>query len=195
MNAQCFWLSSQSGQTQITVGQKHWCCAGGRRWCGAGSPSALMVLLCVALVVLLCVWCVAGIGARAHRVLDEERFLWFHNPNPKVGPHARACAHTRPRHRRGVGERPHVRWSVERTASLAVAEPRCSGGQTRWTCELSGLCKVYNPKRWPAEGAVICRPITWLYSASVVLVWDSFLPFTLLWPYSSKVHLVLATAL
>ena len=34
---------------------------------GAGSPSALMVLLCVALVVLLCVWCVAGIGARAHR--------------------------------------------------------------------------------------------------------------------------------
>ena len=39
------------------------------------------------------------------------------------------------------------------------------------------------------------RPIMWLYSASVVLVWDSFLPFTLLWPYSSKVHLVLATAL
>ena len=35
----------------------------------------------------------------------------------------------------------------------------------------------------------------WLYSASVVLVWDSFLPSTLLWPYSSKVHLVLATAL
>ena len=186
MNAQCFWLSSQSGQTQITVGQKHWCCAGGRRWCGAGSPSALIVLLCV--------WCVAGIGARAHRVSDEERFLWFDNPNPKVGPHARACAHTRPRHRRGVGERPHVRWSVERTASLAVAKPRCSGGQTRWTCELSGLCKVYNPKRWPAEGAVLFRPIMWLYSASVVLVWDSFLPFTLLWPYSSKVHLVLATA-
>ena len=26
-----------------------------------------MVLLCVALVVLFCVWCVAGIGARAHR--------------------------------------------------------------------------------------------------------------------------------
>ena len=35
----------------------------------------------------------------------------------------------------------------------------------------------------------------WLYSSSVVLVWDLFLPFTLLWPYSSKVHLVLATAL
>ena len=107
----------------------------------------------------------------------------------------RTCAHTRLRHRRGVGERPHVRWSVERTASLAVAKSRCSGGQTRWTCELSGLCKVYNPKRWPAEGAVLFRPIMWLYSASVVLVWDSFLPCTLLWPNSSKVHLVLATAL
>ena len=78
---------------------------------------------------------------------------------------------------------------------ISLAKPRCSGGQTRWTCELSGLCKVYNPKRWPAEGAVLFRPIMWLYSASVVLVWDSFLPFTLLWPYSSKVHLVLATAL
>ena len=63
-----------------------------------------------------------------------------------------------------------------------------------WRAE-SGLCKVYNPKRWPAEGAVLFRPIMWLYSASVVLVWDSFLPFTLLCPYSSKVHLVLATAL
>ena len=77
---------------------------------------------------------------------------------------------------------------------ISLAKPRCSGGQSRWTCELSGLCKVYNPKRWPAEGAVLFRPIMWLYSASVVLVWDSFLPFTLLWPYSSKVHLVLATA-
>ena len=78
---------------------------------------------------------------------------------------------------------------------ISLAKPRCSGRQTRWTCELSGLCKVYNPQRWPAEGAVLFRPIMWLYSASVVLVWDSFLPFTLPWPYSSKVHLVLATAL
>ena len=99
----------------------------------------------------LCVWCVVGIGARAHQERDREREV--HTAAPKVRPHARACAHTRPRHRRGVGERPHVRWSVERTASLAVAKPRCSGGQTRWTCELSGLCNVYNPKRWPAEGA------------------------------------------
>ena len=30
----------------------------------------------------------------------------FHTAAPKFGPHARACAHTRPRHRRGVGERP-----------------------------------------------------------------------------------------
>ena len=46
----------------------------------------------------------------------------IHTAAPKVGPHARACAHTRPRHRRGVGEKPHVRGSVERTASLAVAK-------------------------------------------------------------------------
>ena len=59
-----------------------------------------------------------------------RRVLSFHTAAPKVGPHARAWAHTRPRHRRGVGEGPHVRGSVERTASLAVAKPRCSGGQT-----------------------------------------------------------------
>ena len=182
MNAQCFWLSSQSGQTQITIGQKHWCCAGGRRWCGAGSSSALMVLLCV--------WCVAGIGARAHRVSDEERFLWFYTAAPKVGPHARACAHTRPRHRRGVGERPHVRWSVERTASLAVAKPRCSGGQTRWTCELSGLCKVYSPK----GGQRKVQSYFDQSCGSIRRQLYSVLP-TLLWPYSSNVYLVLATAL
>ena len=154
-------------------------------------------------------WCRQPIGAHGAFVCVVCDWHWsscasgersievqhFNIAAPKVGPHARACAHTRPRHRRGVGERPHVRWSVERTASLAVAKPRGSGGQTRWTCELSGLCKVYNPKRWPAEGAVLFRPIMWLYSASVVLVWDSFLPCTLFWPYSSKVHLVSATAL
>ena len=83
MNAQCFWLSSQSGQTHITLGQKHWRCAGGRRWCGAGSPSALTVLLCVVLVVLLCVWCVAGIGARAHQE-REERYSIFRLRPPKL---------------------------------------------------------------------------------------------------------------
>ena len=75
MNAQCFWLSSQSGQTQITVGQKHWCCAGGRRWCCAGSPSALMVLLCV--------WCVVGIGARAHQEREERYSIFILRP-PKL---------------------------------------------------------------------------------------------------------------
>ena len=35
--------------------------------------------------------------------------------------------------------------------------------------KLSVLCKVYRPKRRPAEGAVLFRPIMWLYSASVVL--------------------------
>ena len=142
-----------------------------------------------AFVCVVCGWHWSSCAAGERREVQH-----FHTAAPNVGPHACACVHTRPRHRRGVGERPHVRWSVERTASLAVAKPRCNGGQTRWTCELSGLCKVYNPKRWPAEDAVLFRPIMWLYSASVVLVWDSFLPSTLHWPYSSKVHLVLATA-
>ena len=73
---------------------------------------------------------------------------------------------------------------------ISLAKPRCSGGQTRWTCELSGLCKVYNPKKWPAEGAVLFRPIMWLYSASVVLVSTLHLAVAIL-----LVHLVLATAL
>ena len=163
MNAQCFWLSSQSGQTLITVGQNHWCCAGGRRWCCAGSPSALMLLLCV--------WCVVGVGARAHR----ERWKEVHTPAPTDPPHARACARTRPRHRRGVGE---GLTSVERTASLPVAKTRCRGGQTRCLGQLSGVCKVYCPKRRPGEGPVLFRPIMWLYSASVVL--------------GSVLHLVLA---
>ena len=61
----------------------------------------------------------------------------------------------------GVGrlsEQPHWRWPNQG----AVAEQGGLG-------ELSGLCKVYRPKRRPAEGAVLFRPITWLYSASVVL--------------------------
>ena len=62
-----------------------------------------------------------------------------HNVAPKIRPHARACAHTRPRHRRGVGERPHARGSVERTASLAVAKTRC---QTRWPWRAE----------WPLQG-------------------------------------------
>ena len=59
-----------------------------------------------------------------------------------------------------LSEQPHWRWPKQ---GAAVAKQGGLG-------ELSGLCKVYNPKRWPAEGAVLFRPIMWLYSASVVLV-------------------------
>ena len=145
MNAQCFWLSSQSGQTKITIGQNHWCCAGGRRWCYAGSPSALMVLLCV--------WCVVGIGARAHQERDRE----VHTAAPKVRPHARACAHTRPRHRRGVAQRPHVRGSVERTASLAVAKTTCHGGETRWPWRAEWPLKGIPSEKAASRG---CGPIS-----------------------------------
>ena len=130
MNAQCFWLSSQSGQTQITVGQntgvvqaagdgvvqaaerRSWCFCVWRSWC----------------------FCVCGVWLALElvRIRREMKRGTAFSYGPKVGPHARTCAHTRPRHRRGVGERPHVRGSVGRTASLAVAKTRCRGGQTRW---------------------------------------------------------------
>ena len=101
--------------------------------------------------------------------IRRERYIL--RPPKFVRMRVRVRIHTRPRHRQGVGERPHVRGSVERTASLALAKTRCRGGQTRWPWrgELSGLCKVYRPKSRPAEGAVLFRPIMWLYSASVVL--------------------------
>ena len=58
-----------------------------------------------------------------------------------------------------LSEQPHWRWPKQ---GAAVAKQGGLG-------ELSGLCKVYRPKRRPAEGAVLFRPIMWLYSASVVL--------------------------
>ena len=58
-----------------------------------------------------------------------------------------------------LSEQPHWRWSKQ---GAAVAKQGGLG-------ELSGLCRVYRPKRRPAEGAVLFRPIVWLYSASVVL--------------------------
>ena len=104
------------------------------------------------------------------RIRREIREREVHTAAPKVRPHARACAHTRPRHRRGVGERPPVRGSVERTASLAVALFCPAVAKQGGLGELSGLCKVYRPKRRPAEGVVLFRPILmWLCSASVVL--------------------------
>ena len=158
------------------------CCAGGRRWCCAGSPSALMVLLCV--------WCVVGIGARAHQERDERE---VHTAAPKVRPHARACAHTRPRHRRAVGERPHVRGSVERTASLAVAKTRCRGGQTRCPgraeLPLQGI-----PSEKAASGG--CGPISTNHVALFGLSCTRFYPApcfghiparcTLFWPLPQK---------
>ena len=89
-------------------------------------------------------FCVCGVWlalalARIRREIERERYIL--RP-PKVRPHARACAHTRSRHRRDVGERPHVRGSVERTASPAVAKTRCRGGQTRWPWRA----------KWPLQG-------------------------------------------
>ena len=138
----------------------------------------------------LCVWCVVGIGARAHQ--EIERYILrppkFVRMRVRVRIRVHVTGGVLARGLTCVGrlsEQPHWWWPKQ---GVAVAKQGGLG-------ELSGLCKVYNPKRWPAEGAVLFRPIMWLYSASVVLVWDSFLPFTLLWPYSSKVRLVLATAL
>ena len=58
-----------------------------------------------------------------------------------------------------LSEQPHWRWPKQ---GAAVAKQGGLG-------ELSGLCKVYRPKRRPAEGVVLFRSIMWLYSASVVL--------------------------
>ena len=105
--------------------------------------------------------------------------------------HARACAHTRPRHRRGVGERPHVRGSVERTASLAVAKTSCRGGQTRWPWRaelpLQGI-----PSEKAASGG--CGPISTNHVALFGLSCIQFYPapcfghiptrYTLFWPPS-----------
>ena len=101
-------------------------------------------------------FCVCGVWlalalVRIRREIERE----VHTAAPKVRPHARACAHARPRHRRGVGERPHLRGSVERTASLAVAKQGAAVAKQGGLGELSCLCKVYRPKRRPAEGAVL----------------------------------------
>ena len=135
-------------------------------------------------------FCVCGVWlalvlVRITREIDRE----VHTAAPKVRPHARACAHTRPRHRRGVGERPHVRGSVERTASLAVAKTRCRGGQTRWPWRpewpLQGI-----PSEKAASGG--CGPISTNHVALFGLSCTRFYPapcfghiptrYTLFWP-------------
>ena len=108
----CFWLSSQSGQTQNTVGQNHWCCAGGRRWCCAGSPSALMLLLCV--------WCVVGIGARAHRERDGKRYILRPPQILRMRGRVRVRVHgtggVLARASRRLSERLHCRWPKQGAA-------------------------------------------------------------------------------
>ena len=89
-------------------------------------------------------FCVCGVWlalahVRIRKETERERGTYC---GPQRSPHARACAHARPRHRWGIGERPHVRGSVERTASLAVAKTRCHGGQTRWPWRAE----------WPLQG-------------------------------------------
>ena len=79
-----------------------------------------------------------------------------------------------------LSEQPHWRWQ-----NKVPRWPKQGG-----LGELSCLCKVYRPKRRPAEGAVLLRPIMWLYSASVVRT--RFYPapcfghiptrYTLFWP-------------
>ena len=123
-----------------------------------------MVLLCVC----VCVWCVVGIPARAHQESAEERGTY-------CGPQswsacACVCAYIRVHVTGGVlargltcvgrlSEQPHWRWPKQGAAVVK------QGGLG----ELSGLCKVYRPKRWPAKIVVLFRPTMWLYSASVVL--------------------------
>ena len=140
-------------------------------------------------------FCVCGVwlALALVRIRREIREREVHTAAPKVRPHARACAHTRPRHRRGVGERPHVRGSVERTASLAVAKPRYRGGQTRWPWRaewpLQGI-----PSENAASGG--CGPISTNHVALFGLSCTRFYPAPcFVWPYSNKVHLVFATAL
>ena len=117
------------------------------------------------------------------------RMREVHTAAPKVCPHARACAHTRPRHRWGVGERPHVRGSVERTASLVVAKTSCRGGQARWPWRaewpLQGI-----PSKKAASGG--CGPISINHVALFGLSCTRFYPapcfghiptrYTLFWP-------------
>ena len=133
----------------------------------------------------VCVVC----GWHWHTCASGEIETEVHTAAPKVRPHARACAHTRPRHRRSVGERPHVRGSVERTASLAVAKTRCRGGQTWWPWRaewpLQGI-----PSEKAASGG--CGPISTYRVALFGLSCARFYPapcfghiptrYTLFWP-------------
>ena len=73
----------------------------------------------------------------------------------KVCLRSRACTHMRPRHRCGVGERPDVRRSVERTACLGVGLNTVhavdqSGGSIRPPFYAVSACNV----EWPLSDTV-----------------------------------------
>ena len=83
-----------------------------------------------------------------------------------------------------LSEQTHWRWPKQ---GAAVAKQGGLG-------ELSGLCKVRVPSEKAASGG--CSPISTNHVALFGLSCTySVLPCTLLWPYSNKVYLVLATAL
>ena len=114
----------------------------------------------------MCVWRVVGIGARAHQERDRERYILrppkFVRMRVRVRIRVHVTGGVLARGLTCVGrlsEQRHWRWPKQGAAAAK------QGGLG----ELSGLCKVYRPKRRPAEGAVLFRPIIWLYSASVVL--------------------------
>ena len=136
------------------------------------------------LLILECGWHWRSCASR-----ERERERYMLRPPKFVRMRVRVRIHTRPRHRRGVGERPHVRGSVERTASLAVAKTRCRGGQTRWPWRaewpLQGI-----PSEKAASGG--CGPISTNNVALFGLGCTRFYPapcfvhiptrYTLFWP-------------
>ena len=136
-----------------------------------------------------CFWCTCGarvVWCEAER--ERERIL---RPQKFVRMRVRVdvCVHVTcavlARGLTWVGrlsEQPSLRWPKQGAA----------GDQARWRGERSGLCKVHRPTRRPMEGAMLFRPIMWLYSASGVLRFVPFQPApyfdhlptrcTLFWP-------------
>ena len=74
----------------------------------------------------------------------------------------------------------------------SLAKPRWSGGQTRWTGELRVASARYTIRK---GGQRKVRSYFDQSCGSIRPQLCSVLPCTLLWPYSNKVYLVLATAL
>ena len=161
-------------------------------WCGRpigafGAHGAFGVLLA-------CVWCVlVGVCscARHETKRERKRERGILRPQKFVRMRVRVnvCVHvTGAVLARGLtcvgrlSEQPSLRWPKQGAA----------GDPARWRGERSGPCKVHRPTRRPMEGAVLFRPIMWLYSASGVLRFVRFQPApcfghlptrcTLFWP-------------